>query len=360
MEPNAKNLPNAVRPVLHTCNERPPKRRRATSDPNSLGKHIFQPPVLRPVERDTEFWFEDGTIVLVAQNVGFRVYKRLLAEHSPFFKDLFMIPQPNYVHKIDDCPCVSLADPPEQLRHLLRVLFPTNGHLTFAKRQEPLPMDAVAAVVRLSHKYQVDHLLAQGLSILKEQYTDDFTLWNKPGRTLPIAARNIDAISAINIAHLTNTPSILPLAYLAVSREGSAIVHGVVRDGKYIEGLCWPDIERVIDGRVAWLEAASKALARIFAPEVSDGCIGTGRCLRVLTSKARSLDHHLGGLFAGESYVLGSLASTVFAGMDMDTRAKLCSECMEMVVEREKEEIGDLWDSLPGIFDIDVQGWAAS
>lgn len=40
--------------------------------------------------RDAEFWFEDGTIVLVARHVEFRVYKSILADHSPVFSDMFL------------------------------------------------------------------------------------------------------------------------------------------------------------------------------------------------------------------------------------------------------------------------------
>lgn len=80
---------------------------------------------------DPEFWFEDGSIVLVAHNIGFRVYKRLLSEHSPFFRDLFQMPQPAYASKVEGTPCVVLLDPPDWVRHLLRVLFPTNGNLTY-------------------------------------------------------------------------------------------------------------------------------------------------------------------------------------------------------------------------------------
>ena len=40
--------------------------------------------------RDEDFWFEDGTVVLVAEGVEFRVYEGLLADHSPVLRDMFM------------------------------------------------------------------------------------------------------------------------------------------------------------------------------------------------------------------------------------------------------------------------------
>lgn len=82
--------------------------------------------------KDSEFWFEDGTIVLVSQNVGFRVYKQELAERSPLFSDLLSIPQPAPAgsEETSDCPVISLTDPPYQLRHLFRALFSSGGHVT--------------------------------------------------------------------------------------------------------------------------------------------------------------------------------------------------------------------------------------
>ena len=80
--------------------------------------------------QDGEFWFEDGTVILVARDVEFRVYGGLLADHSPVLRNLFARPghpvrsvtkpgQPEFL-----CPVISLEDSPEDLRHVLRVYIP--------------------------------------------------------------------------------------------------------------------------------------------------------------------------------------------------------------------------------------------
>ncbi len=74
-------------------------------------------------KRDEEFWFEDGNVMLVARDVEFRVFKGILADHSPVFKDMFSLPQPpEYATAL--CPVVHVTDAPEDLRHLLRVYMP--------------------------------------------------------------------------------------------------------------------------------------------------------------------------------------------------------------------------------------------
>ncbi|KAI1795379.1 hypothetical protein LXA43DRAFT_1108555 [Ganoderma leucocontextum] len=158
------------------------KRRRAASDPHWRHHPCAPAPDFGPphnLEHDPEFWFEDGSVVLIIQNIGFCVYKQLLAEHSPFFRDLFRIPQPVPTQKIEECPLVVLSDYACQFRHFLRALFPTKSNLTFGARQDHLSMDALFAVVLLAHKYQVDQLVAQGLAHLMEYYTDDFAEWTR-------------------------------------------------------------------------------------------------------------------------------------------------------------------------------------
>ena len=83
-----------------------------------------------PKEKDSDFWLENGSVILVARNVEFRVYGGLLADHSPVLKVLFK----KYKHitrsvSFDGhyeamCPVVHLEDSPEDLRHMLRMYMP--------------------------------------------------------------------------------------------------------------------------------------------------------------------------------------------------------------------------------------------
>ena len=76
--------------------------------------------------RDPEFWYEDGNIILIARHVEFRIYKGLLAQHSPVFADMFTFPQPGGVAPASaEPPLVHLTDSPESFRHILRACMPT-------------------------------------------------------------------------------------------------------------------------------------------------------------------------------------------------------------------------------------------
>ena len=74
---------------------------------------------------DEEFWFEDGTIILIAGNIEFRVYKGFLANRSLVFRDMFSFPQPAITSPSSStCPVVHLPDSAEDVRELLRILMP--------------------------------------------------------------------------------------------------------------------------------------------------------------------------------------------------------------------------------------------
>ena len=79
---------------------------------------------LADLTRDTDFWFEDGNVVLVARNTGFKVYKGLLASQSPIFQDLFASAS-HAEETYEGCPVVRLCDTPEGLRYLLPYLLPS-------------------------------------------------------------------------------------------------------------------------------------------------------------------------------------------------------------------------------------------
>ena len=73
-------------------------------------------------EKDDEFWFDDGNIVLIANNdVAFRFYKGLLARASPIFQDMFSIFQPHGEKEMmDGCIVVRLHEDPHDLRAFLK------------------------------------------------------------------------------------------------------------------------------------------------------------------------------------------------------------------------------------------------
>ena len=79
---------------------------------------------------DEGLWYPDGTIIVVAEGVGFCIYKGLLAEASDVFSNMFSnatpTPQPSPARESasppDRCPVVAVSDTAAELRSILKVL----------------------------------------------------------------------------------------------------------------------------------------------------------------------------------------------------------------------------------------------
>ena len=109
--------------------EGPPRHARTESAATSRTSPILQATsqTLSSLQHDEEFWFDDGTVILIVSGVEFRVYKGTMVEHSTVFADMFSLPQPAAAPNGPPCPIVHLDDSPYAWRHVLRVLFPRKG-----------------------------------------------------------------------------------------------------------------------------------------------------------------------------------------------------------------------------------------
>ncbi|KAH9922084.1 uncharacterized protein B0H18DRAFT_846023, partial [Fomitopsis serialis] len=194
---------------------------------------------------DEDIWYPDGDVVLEAQGHVFKVYQGLLALNSDVFRDLFAIAQPKAVETIDGCPVVHLHDHPIELRHLLQVLFeyyPSDEQLEFA---------VVAALIRLSHKYQIEWVCDAYLSRMKSCFCTDFKTWiavYKNSGNSSMYFCGTDAIQAVNIARLTGTDSMLPSAlFICCQLDPYDLLHGSPRPDGTLERLRSRDIVHCIN-----------------------------------------------------------------------------------------------------------------
>lgn len=77
----------------------------------------------REVERSTQFWFDDGNVVLQTQTMQFRVHRSLLSLHSPIMKDCFACPQPGNAPTLEGCPLVHLPDPTKDIENFCALIY---------------------------------------------------------------------------------------------------------------------------------------------------------------------------------------------------------------------------------------------
>ncbi|EIW56908.1 uncharacterized protein TRAVEDRAFT_128274 [Trametes versicolor FP-101664 SS1] len=304
--------------------------------------------------RDEEFWYSDGNIILLAHDVEFRVYKGLLAEHSPVFRDMFSLPQPpcpNTVLSEDACPVVQLSDSPEDLRHILRVYMPKLG----SPSVPTYSYDAIAAAVRLGHKYQMSGLLDDALKYLKTYYPTDYDEWSALTEYGPPGSgfEKMHAIGVVNLARLTNEADLLLMALLVctIMTDAKRLVHGFQREDGSREQLTLDDIALCYSARSRLIEESTRVTLRVCRPEVLKACETPQNCVRIFQQALRSLEDQ-------------NLTSVAFLDPSIRVRAvntllrkkasSLCEPCRTMAEQRDARERKAVWDKLPNIFDLSL------
>ncbi|KAJ7163138.1 hypothetical protein C8R46DRAFT_1102598 [Mycena filopes] len=100
-----------------------------------------------PLVRSTEYWFDDGNIILQVESSQFRVTKSVLSRNSSVFRDLFTVPLPPDEPTIENCPVVVLSGDTAEDWTLLGVVYPKSYP------GDPPRLSLLSAMLRLSKKY---------------------------------------------------------------------------------------------------------------------------------------------------------------------------------------------------------------
>ncbi|KAL1938143.1 hypothetical protein VTO73DRAFT_11972 [Trametes versicolor] len=230
-----------------------------------------------PRKRDAEFWYDDGNIILVARDVEFRVFKGILAEYSPVFKDMCSLPQPRQEASTSGdslCPVVHVSDSPEDLRHVLRVYMPkTDARHTYSPFSLDDPsFNAISATIRLGHKYQISRLVDHSLAYLKNYYTDDLATWTTKNGLGPPGFTGHHAIGVINLARLTGETSLLRTAVLTCCTLDADIIGELARSDGAREHLSMADLGLCFVAKGKLVQEALGNAIYILAPPAAPSC----------------------------------------------------------------------------------------
>ncbi|KAJ7698462.1 hypothetical protein B0H16DRAFT_1645075 [Mycena metata] len=142
----------------------PPRTKRRHTDAQSEP----EPPEI-PLTRSTEYWFDDGNIILQVESTQFRLAKSVLSMHSSVFRDMFSLPLPVNEPTIEGCPIVVLqGDTAQDWVLFLGAIFPK--HYT----EDPPNFDLFAAMLRLSKKYDFPRFRKDCVRRFKKEFPASF------------------------------------------------------------------------------------------------------------------------------------------------------------------------------------------
>jgi hypothetical protein len=203
----------------------------------------------------------------------------------------------------------------------------------------------IAAILRLSTKYNVDVLRRRALAHISSLYPTTLQEWDLRKDTA-MEVFNARPFAVLLLAKETGHQALLPACmYLcADSVDINDILDGLKSiDGQHIE-LDWPDKRACIRGRQNLLLALrSEVFAFLTGSLAIPNCVSPQRCdsskLRWLQSLEASLGNGCPGIF-----------SIKFPGASF--RKAVCDNCYTASYTNSNHQRQLIWDKLPSYFDM--------
>ncbi|KAI0731744.1 hypothetical protein C8Q72DRAFT_198512 [Fomitopsis betulina] len=335
----------------------PRKRQRTTSLSEEGTKSNLFSGIGAQLAKDPDIWLPDGNLVLEADGIAFKVYGGLLAAQSEVFRELLSdAAQDRRMLELNPfaeiCPTIRLTDHPDDLRHLLRVVFFSSSLLNSANGAMPFPV--VAALVQLGYKYRIQPVVDEGIRRMSSCFSGNLDIWDEAntnmGNTL-MSYASTDAIAVVNIARLTGVHSMLPVAlYICCQLDIDTIINGVLCENGSRAQLAPDDIALCLEQRMCLCHDNVISALRIWRPTPSEDCKmrADRTCVGVLEAVTNDwLNYDTSGL--NHAAVMDTW-NEFFENGEFD----LCEPCLEMVKRRATEERKTLWERLPQLFGVVV------
>ncbi|KIL60794.1 hypothetical protein M378DRAFT_167772 [Amanita muscaria Koide BX008] len=196
----------------------------------------------------SEIWFDDGNLLLIAGSAMFKVHRGQLQRHSEFFNTLFSLPQSRDQNLLDGCLWVELYDCPSDVLYFLKALY--DGLYFKAPYANDFP--ALAAILRLSTKYFVEHLRQLCLARLSLDWPATLAGWDqresaaidKRGRYVPWLTC-AHPILAMQLAIEQSIPSVFLAAMYDLSRYGPSKIQIGTRPLRLASDLLFSNLDAV-------------------------------------------------------------------------------------------------------------------
>ncbi|KAJ7188799.1 hypothetical protein C8R46DRAFT_934918 [Mycena filopes] len=292
-----------------------------------------------PLVRSTEYWFDDGNIILQVESSQFRIAKSVLSRDSSVFRDLFTLPLPADEPTIEGCPIVVLSgDTAQDWTLFWGVIYP-KSYLG-----EPPRLSLLSAMLRLSKKYDfplfredcVRRLKGefpttlQGFDSVASQWT---FFYNEPGN-------QYTCVDVLALSRELGLHSVLPALYAGILRAGACMLKVLDINDK---SLHINDRLAVLLGHanllklqstttLSWLNFDAKP------PHIPlEDCSSPKRCTDALKAISREI-----------SFPHPKIC--IFRAWDVKWQANLCKPCRNKAKEVFAAGRETCWQQLPAAF----------
>ncbi|KAF6741453.1 hypothetical protein DFP72DRAFT_944073 [Ephemerocybe angulata] len=295
----------------------------------------------------SDIWFDDGSLVIQAENTQFKVHKGVLTRHSSVFADVFAMPHPEGEPTIEGCPVLQLQDSAEDINNFLLALYDRCSHT-----KDAIPLAVIAAMIRMGKKYDVPTLRDEGFARLNWEFPNTLESWDIQEAdesytriTDNSSPRNHSVLfGTVELAHQCDIKTVLPTAYYNCCHDLDGLLYGYELDDGTRSKPLSHDIQRIcVMGREKLLDAQGEAYA-----EWVD-CVGGTMAGCVTPQSCKAIGANLQyDLWRPKPIVRGLDRWSEFSA-DMELSG-LCGPCTEYGKQWYKVGREGIWRVLPSFF----------
>ena len=310
------------------------------------------PAGLTPVE---SLWFEDGNLILRAEDSLFRIYSGILSARSSVFRDMFAFPPPAEGNaKMDECPIVEVYDSAEDMTYFLQAILDSRYSFVHDNLPclilppsyfEPPPsathLPVIAGVLRLSTKYDVQYLRIRAMQHLLTTYPTTLADWKERDTKRTVPAIDNTPFAVLLLAREFDLPWLLPsVMYCICSHPIEKTLDGVSWHGSHLD-LPWNDKRLCLIGRSNLLKQQNKDavdMAKVPGDEVE--CQGSSCAATRIKSAEILCDWGVAGIldFAEDNVALFD--------------SGLCKPCQSAFTGQCALASENMWQAMPGMFEL--------
>lgn len=304
------------------------------------------------IVKHPDFYFPDGSVVIIVEKTAFRIHKYVLARHSEVFSGMWDIPQPPMSDMYDGCPTVTLADSKSDFVEVMKVMYDILWVILFCNIDhndtestsyfDTLRADSklkdlinfISGILRISTKYNLVSIRKKCISVLQEAFPSTLAACDS------VLSRKYEYVPSevvriIPLAREANVPIVLPWAFYLC---GHIPVDGIMTNSV----LSWRDKALCLAGKERLWEA-QKTLTHEFlmhfkpAPGCGSGCQA----------------HFSSGITWKDTEALRLNPHPLEEYKDWGTFPfQLCARCLTAMKQRHKEGREKVWERLPVIFEL--------
>ncbi|KAJ7500415.1 hypothetical protein B0H11DRAFT_1995256 [Mycena galericulata] len=298
-------------------------------------------------QRVEELWFDDGGIIIQAQDRIFRVSRAVLAARSAIFRDMFALSQPTKAdpESIEGCACtiVRLDDSAADVTVFFKAIFDSEFFEPYPARTD---LNAIIGVLRLSHKYSIAYLRRRALIHLSSGYRTlppvihDDTYLPTDGSWAPPSSVE-DLVRLIQLAREVSAPWILPPVFYALSADFG--IPEVLSNALYHTLLSDDDQRNFLHGASLQAGYMLDSLRFLYEPATVAGC--TGRDNACAIERLRALEQARARF---QTYRANPLQ--IWRPDDWAPVTVICSVCFEALLRGYSQGRQAIWGRLPEMY----------